>query len=109
MVVDIKRKMKSTLICLEILKNPTTLDGRCIDKNHPSPNIREPLSEIPMADLQKIDKFADKKLNAFNVVITDKHFFDRLNDRNGKEISSAELIDSSKDYQRRKGIFRFLR
>ena len=22
-------------------KNPTTLDGRCIDKYHPSPNIRE--------------------------------------------------------------------
>ena len=54
---------------------------------------REPLSEIPMADLEKIDKFADKKLNPVDVVITDKHFFDRLNDpRNDKEISSAELI-----------------
>ena len=87
-------------------KNPTTLDGRCIDKNHPSPNIREPLSEIPMADLQKIDKFADKKLNPVNVVITDKHFFDRLNDpRNGKEISSAELIGFFKRLSKKKKEF----
>ena len=26
-------------------KNPTTMDGRCIDKYHPSPTIREPLSD----------------------------------------------------------------
>jgi hypothetical protein len=52
-----------------------------------------PITEIPMADLQKIDQFADKQLNPLDVVITDKHFFDRLNDpRNGKEISQAELI-----------------
>ena len=74
-------------------KNPTTLDGRCIDKYHPSPTIREPLSEIPMGDLKQIDTFADKKLNPVDVVLTDKHFFDRLNDpRNDKEISKAELI-----------------
>ncbi len=53
----------------------------------------EKLNEIPMDDLQKIDQFADKQLNPLDVVITDKHFFDRLNDpRNGKEISQAELI-----------------
>jgi hypothetical protein len=52
-----------------------------------------PITEIPMDDLQKIDQFADKQLNPLDVVITDKHFFDRLNDpRNGKEISQAELI-----------------
>ena len=51
------------------------------------------INEIPMVDLQKIDQFADKQLNPLDVVITDKHFFDRLNDpRNGKEISQAELI-----------------
>jgi hypothetical protein len=51
------------------------------------------INEIPMADLQKIDQFADKQLNPLDIVITDKHFFDRLNDpRNGKEISQAELI-----------------
>lgn len=87
-------------------KNPTTLDGRCIDKYHPSPTIREPLSEIPMADLQKIDKFADKKLNPVDVVITDKHFFDRLNDpRNDKEISSAELIGFFKRLAKKKKEF----
>ena len=87
-------------------KNPTTLDGRKLKKYHPSTTIREPLSEIPMADLQKIDKFADKKLNPVNVVITDKHFFDRLNDpRNGKEISSAELIGFFKRLSKKKKEF----
>ena len=87
-------------------KNPTTLDGRCIDKYHPSTTIREPLSEIPMDDLQKIDKFADKKLNPVDVVITDKHFFDRLNDpRNDKEISSAELIGFFKRLAKKKKEF----
>ena len=51
------------------------------------------VNEIPMADLQKIDQFADKQLNPLDVVITDKHFFDRLNDpRTGKEISQEELL-----------------
>jgi len=55
--------------------------------------LESTINEIPMADLQKIDQFADKQLNPLDVVITDKHFFDRLNDpRNGKEISQAELI-----------------
>ena len=51
------------------------------------------LNEIPMDDLQKIDTYADKQLSPLDVVLTGKHFFDRLNDpRNGKEISQAELI-----------------
>lgn len=87
-------------------KNPTTLDGRCIDKYHPSPTIREPLSEIPMADLEKIDAFADKKLSPKDVVLTGKHFFDRLNDkRNQKEISNAELIGFFKRLSRKKKEF----
>ena len=87
-------------------KNPTTLDGRCIDKNHPSPTIREPLSEIPMGDLKQIDTFADKKLNPVDVVLTDKHFFDRLNDpRNDKEISKAELIGFFKRLAKKKKTF----
>jgi hypothetical protein len=52
-----------------------------------------PINEIPMADLVKIDKYADTQLNPFDVVLTDKHFFDRLQDpRNKKDISPAELI-----------------
>lgn len=59
----------------------------------PQLQIEGTLNEIPMGDLQKIDTFADKQLNPVDVVLTDKHFFDRLNDpRNDKEISSAELI-----------------
>ena len=65
-----------------------------------------PINEIPMGDLQKIDTFADKKLNPVDVVITDKHFFDRLNDpRNGKEISSAELIGFFKRLSKKKKEF----
>ena len=86
-------------------KYPTTLDGRCLDKNHPS-HKREPLSEIPMGDLKQIDTFADKKLNPVDVVLTDKHFFDRLNDpRNDKEISKAELIGFFKRLSKKKKEF----
>ena len=56
-----------------------------------------------MGDLQKIDTFADKKLNPVDVVITDKHFFDRLNDpRNGRKSHQQNSLDSSRDYQRRR-------
>jgi hypothetical protein len=65
-----------------------------------------PINEIPMDDLQKIDQFADKKLNPVDVVLTDKHFFDRLNDpRNGKEISNAELIGFFKRLGKKKKEF----
>lgn len=64
------------------------------------------IHEIPMGDLQKIDQFADKKLNPVDVVLTDKHFFDRLNDpRNGKEISNAELIGFFKRLAKHKKEF----
>lgn len=86
-------------------KNPTTLDGRCLDKYHPSTTIREPLSEIPMGDLQKIDTYADSKMGV-DVVLTGKHFFDRLNDpRNEKEISEAELIGFFKRLSKNKKKF----
>jgi hypothetical protein len=65
-----------------------------------------PINEIPMDDLQKIDQFADKKLNPVDVVLTDKHFFDRLNDpRNGKEISQAELIGFFKRLSKKRKEF----
>jgi len=65
-----------------------------------------PINEIPMGDLQKIDQFADKKLNPVDVVLTDKHFFDRLNDpRNGKEISQAELIGFFKRLSKKRKEF----
>jgi len=86
-------------------KNPTTLDGRCLDKYHPSTTIREPLSEIPMGDLKKIDTYADSKMGV-DVVLTGKHFFDRLNDpRNKKDISQAELIGFFKRLSKNKSRF----
>ena len=64
------------------------------------------INEIPMADLQKIDTFADKKLNPVDVVLTGKHFFDRLNDpRNQKDITSAELIGFFKRLSKKKKEF----
>ena len=65
-----------------------------------------PINEIPMGDLKQIDTFADKQLNPMDVVLTGKHFFDRLNDpRNGKEISSAELIGFFKRLSKKKSEF----
>ena len=65
-----------------------------------------PINEIPMGDLKKIDKFADKQLNPVDVVLTGKHFFDRLNDpRNGKEVSNAELIGFFKRLGKKKKEF----
>jgi len=65
-----------------------------------------PISEMPMDTLKQIDTFADKKLNPVDVVLTDKHFFDRLNDpRNKKEISKAELIGFFKRLAKKKKTF----
>ena len=64
------------------------------------------INEIPMADLVKIDKYADKQLNPVDIVLTDKHFFDRLTDpRNKKEISQAELIGFFKRLGKKKKNF----
>ena len=64
------------------------------------------INEIPMADLVKIDQYADKQLNPVDVVLTDKHFFDRLTDpRNKKEISQAELIGFFKRLGKKKKDF----
>ena len=87
-------------------KNPTTLDGRCIDKYNPSTTIREPMSEdMSMSDLRQVDSFADSKMG-IDVVLTDRHFFDRLNDpRNKKDISQAELIGFFKRLSKNKSRF----
>ena len=64
------------------------------------------LTEIPMSDLVQIDKYADRQLNPVDVVITDKHFFDRLTDpRNDKPISAAELTGFFKRLAKNKKKF----
>jgi mannose-6-phosphate isomerase-like protein (cupin superfamily) len=68
--------------------------------------FEELLSEIPMDDLQQINKFADKQLNPIDIVITDRHFLDRLTDpRNRKPISAAELIGFFKRLAKKKDQF----
>lgn len=68
------------------------IENSLIEKFTYSP-LSKLLYEMSMVDLVDIDKFADKQLNPINVVLTGKHFFDRLQDpRNRQEITSAELI-----------------
>lgn len=85
------------------------LENRLIDKyvySNYSKLLYEFLNEIPMGDLVQIDKYADKQLDPVDVVLTDKHFFDRLTDpRNEKDISQAELIRFFKQLSKRKNEF----
>lgn len=65
--------------------------------------LSKPINEIPMSDLRAIDNYADRQLNPYDVVLTDRHFFDRLQDpRNVKPITSAELIGFFKRLRRNK-------
>ena len=67
---------------------------------------RKLYEEMSAADIDAVDTFADKQLNPVDVILTDKHFFDRLNDpRNKKEISGAELIGFFKRLARKKDEF----
>lgn len=68
--------------------------------------FEQELNEIPMSDLVKINQYADKQMNPVDVVITHKHFFDRLNDpRNVKPISQAELVGFFKRLSKNKEEF----
>jgi hypothetical protein len=70
------------------------------------PQFEGLLSEIPMADLQQLDKFADKQLDPIDVVLTGRHFLERLVDpRNKKPISAAELTGFFKRLARKKNEF----
>jgi len=66
----------------------------------------ELMNEIPMGDLRKIDNYADSQLDPVDIVLTGRHFFDRLTDpRNEKEISQAELIGFFKRLSKKKKDF----
>ena len=57
--------------------------------------VGRPLEEnIDQQDVEDLDNLADRELNPIDVVLTGKHFFDRLNDpRNTPEIDYLELED----------------
>lgn len=75
-------------------------------KNGMKPLSENVINEIPMDTLKDIDRVADKFLNPVDVVLTNQHFFDRLNDpRNGKEISGAELVGFFKRLGKKKKQF----
>jgi len=64
--------------------------------------IRE---QITRDQLDQVEKFADKIFKKFNIDIEfTRHFFDRVNDaRNGKDISSAELISLFRKTHKKRG------
>ena len=63
-------------------------------------------NEMSKSTLNKIEKFAEKKLSPEDIEFT-KHFFDRVNDpRNGKEISDAELTGFFKRLSKYKKKFK---
>ena len=77
-----------------------------IDELRKDPQFEELLSEIPMDDLQQLDNFADKQMSPIDVVLTGKHFLERLVDkRNDKPISAAELTGFFKRLARKKTEF----
>lgn len=79
---------------------------RDVSDNTLDEKVSDSLSEMPMKALKQVDAFADKQFNPFDVVLTDKHFFDRLSDtRNTKEISQAELIGFFKRLGKEKKSF----
>ena len=84
-----------------------TINGRkVVNFRIVTEGVEVQLNEIPMGDLQKIDTFADKQFKPVDVVLTGKHFFDRLNDpRNGKEVTNAELIGFFKRLGKKKKDF----
>ena len=64
------------------------------------------IKEMSKSTLDKIEKFAERKLSPEDIEFT-RHFFDRVNDpRNGKEISDAELTGFFKRLSRFKKKFK---
>lgn len=67
--------------------------------------LKELVKEMEAADLRQVEKYADKELDPVDVDFA-KHFFDQVNNpRNGKDISSAELIGFFKRLSKNKKKF----
>jgi len=64
------------------------------DHVYEDPKYYDKLSSIEeMADMRSVERYADGELDPIDVEFG-KHFFDRLQDpRNGKEITTSELLD----------------
>jgi hypothetical protein len=89
-----------------VVKVELALDELINISNEFKGSYNQSINEIPMADLVQIDKYADKQLNPIDVVLTDKHFFERLTDlRNNKPISAAELTGFFKRIAKNKKKF----
>jgi hypothetical protein len=91
---------------IPVVKVDLALDKLIDISNEFNGSYNQSINEIPMADLVQIDKYADKQLNPIDVVLTDRHFFERLTDpRNDKPISAAELTGFFKRIAKNKKKF----
>jgi len=62
--------------------------------NMPGVSLTKIKEDFDQQDVEDLDNLADRELNPIDVVLTGKHFFDRLNDpRNTPEIDYLELED----------------
>jgi hypothetical protein len=67
--------------------------------------LKDLVKEMAASDLRQVEKYADKELDPVDVDFA-KHFFDQVNNpRNGKDISSAELIGFFKRLSKNKKKF----
>ena len=74
--------------------------------SYKSENEKSQQNEMSIAQLNQIEKYAEKQLSPEDIEFT-KHFFDRVNDtRNGKEISEPELTGFFKRLSRHKKEFK---
>jgi hypothetical protein len=74
-------------------------------KNQLRKVIKEVLKEMTSSELNSVERYADAELDPIDVEFGN-HFFDRLNDpRNGKEITSDELISFFNRLAKKKEAF----
>ncbi len=65
-----------------------------LEKNMPGVSLTKIKEDFDQQDVEDLDNLADRELNPIDVVLTGRHFFDRLNDpRNTPEIDYLELED----------------
>jgi hypothetical protein len=74
-------------------------------KNQLKEIIKEVLEEMTSSELSSVERHADSELDPIDIEFGN-HFFDRLNDpRNGKEITSDELISFFNRLAKKKEAF----
>lgn len=86
--------LKGVKVELEHTTDPDIAMEIAFDHVYEDPKYYDKLSSIEeMADMRSVERYADDELDPIDVEFG-KHFFDRLIDsRNGREITTSELLD----------------